>query len=96
MRMHPSDLDIQHYGLGTLRNLAVDADNQVALAASGGKELVQQSMRTHPSVLTIQRYGLSFLGNLTENADNKVALAGSGGVLRCRPMGLTDVRLLAH
>jgi hypothetical protein len=58
------------------------ADNMVALAASGGLELVQQILQTYAPDHDIQRYGLSILENLAEYADNQV-----------RP---TSMRPLAH
>ena len=72
--------EILRNGLRALRNLAVNIDNQVARAASGRLELVQQVTHSHPLDIGILRNGLYALVHLMINPANQVAFAASGGL----------------
>ena len=66
---------VQEHGCLVLWYLAVNADNQVKVAAAGGIEAVLGAMRQHGAVASVQEQGCRALWNLTANDDNKVKVA---------------------
>ena len=71
----------QQNGCGALWELAVNAENRVAIAAAGGVEAVVAAMRAHAADAMVQQNGCGALASLAANsAENKVAIAAAGGV----------------
>ena len=63
-----------------LRNLAVDADNQAAIAQLGGIEALLAVLARHPDAVAVQEHAVGALRSLTVNADNEAAIAQLGGI----------------
>ena len=64
-----------------LRNLAVDADNQAAIAQLGGIEALLAVLARHADAVAVQEHAVGVLRSLTvNNADNRAAIAQLGGI----------------
>ena len=63
-----------------LINLAVNADNQVKVAAESGISAVVTSMEGHSADAKVQEAACGALRNLASNANNQVKVAAEGGV----------------
>ena len=68
----------QEKAAAELRNLAVNADNQVAIAQAGGIAPLVELTRSGSAYAKEKAAGA--LRNLALNADNKVAIAQAGGI----------------
>ena len=66
--------------LMSLRNLAENAENRVAIAAKGGIEAVVGAMGVHGSSAGVQEAGCRALGNLAYNVENQGSIAAKGGI----------------
>ncbi|KAJ1463788.1 expressed protein [Baffinella frigidus] len=64
MGAHASSAGVQEQGCGALLNLAVNAENQVAIAAQGGIAAVLRAMGAHASSAGVQEYGCRALCNI--------------------------------
>jgi len=63
-----------------LRNLAVDADNQAAIAQLGGIEALLAVLARHPDAVAVQEQAVGALANLAAVDDNEAAIARLGGI----------------
>jgi hypothetical protein len=81
MAAHADHAGVQEHGCRALVNLALNVNNQVAIAAQGGIAAVVAAMRAHTGHADVQEQGCGALRNLaSNNADNKVAIAAQGGI----------------
>ena len=58
--------------MGALRNLAVNADNQVTIAGAGGIRAVLEAMGEHKEVAGVQEEGCGALGSLARNGKKNI------------------------
>jgi len=80
MQQHVSSAGVQEQGCDALRKLAINSQNQVAIAAKGGVEAVVAAMQQHMSSAGVQEQGCGALSCLAVNAENKGTIAAKGGV----------------
>lgn len=95
MAAHPTNTNVQYYGCGALRNLAINSHSTAALVAKerigkvGGLEAVCQAMQTNAQDPDVQWSGCQALYNLTydNNANKKRAVtAGATDIIRTAMM----------
>ena len=101
MKAHKGDVDVQLYGCRALGNLAVNADNETAIAAAGGIPVVLAAMRAHVGNASVQEYGcwaLSHIGWSDATVQKRIkdeggvdvvkaAVAASGATAKCKQVG---------
>ena len=80
MVKYPRHENVQKRGCGALCSLAVDADNQVKVAAEGGIGAILGAMLRHPESADLQEAGCRALWSLAVNDDNEVKVAAEGGI----------------
>ena len=65
----------------TLGNLAVNAENQVAIAAAGGIEAVAGAMVNHADNNGVQVSAVGAIRNVVRNIPVHIAMAGDAGMV---------------
>jgi len=76
------DAGVLEQGCRALANLALNEDNQKAIAAVGGIPAVLAAMTAYPMMgrAEVQEQGCSALKNLARNTGNRTAIAAAGGI----------------
>ena len=71
MKYHLDNAQVQHYGCAALQNLAMNDNNKVMIAETGGIPTIVSAMKYHSSNINVQHYGCAALGTLAVNDNNK-------------------------
>ncbi len=81
MQAHKTSAGVQEQACGALKNLAVNPDNQVAVAAAGGIVAIVAAMQAHKGSAGVQEMAGRALRNLAANNDNNEdAISVAGGI----------------
>ncbi len=78
MLQYPGRENVQEAACRALWGLAVNADNQVKVAAEGGIRAILGAMQGHPASAQVQEKACGALLNLAVNADNQVKVKSAG------------------
>ena len=74
MQSYLSDESLQENACLALRNMALDAANQVPLVQANAHQRVMEAMRAHPHAQTLQEHACGALWGMAVNAANQVPL----------------------
>ncbi len=81
MQAHKTSAGVQEHACAALKNLAVNPDNQVAVAAAGGIVAIVAAMQAHKRSAGVQEMAGRALRNLAaNNPSNKDAISAAGGI----------------
>lgn len=80
IRTHGTHPGVLQEAWAAVKNLAVNADNQVLFAQAGAVELVLESLRALPRVAGVQEQAVWAIRILSFRPDNNKAVAEAGGV----------------
>jgi hypothetical protein len=81
MQAHKTSAGVQEQACAAMKNLAVNPDNQVAVAAAGGIVAVVAAMQAHKRSAGVQEMACRALRNLAANNDNNEdAISAAGGI----------------